>query len=270
MAFQRATGKYQLLDPLSSEDFAALEADILERGVMVPIEFDEDGNVIDGYHRHMICQKHGIKDFPSIVRKGWTEEQKRTHARRMNLARRQLNRDQRRRLIEDELRESPDATNRKIAAALGVDHKTVGSVRERLEADGEIPQVEARTGIDGTTYIRTPTRRSHAPKTDPPVDADGRGVPNHLAGVFQAVADFAALQNELTEIKRRMLKLGEKCGPMKEAKHLVRRHIDQLQGLLGKNVPHAVHQSCKGKGCDGCGSRGYTIGGEIPQVGEDG
>jgi ParB-like chromosome segregation protein Spo0J len=69
----RANGPYQMLDPLSPEDFAALEADILERGVMVAIEFDEDGNVIDGHHRLMICEKHGITDYPTVVRRGWTE-----------------------------------------------------------------------------------------------------------------------------------------------------------------------------------------------------
>lgn len=91
-----ARGPYQCLDPLSPEDFKTLEADILERGVLIPIEFDEDGNVIDGHHRLMICVKHGITDYPTIIRRGWTEQQKRTHARRMNLARRHLTREQRR------------------------------------------------------------------------------------------------------------------------------------------------------------------------------
>ena len=134
--FERATGKYQLLDPLSPEDFAALEADILERGVMIPIEFDEDGNVIDGHHRKMICDKHGIADYPSIIRKGWSEQDKRTHSRRMNLARRHLTREQRRKLIEQELREAPESSNRKIGSSLGVDHKTVGTVRGDLESSG--------------------------------------------------------------------------------------------------------------------------------------
>ena len=77
MKIDRATGPYQLLDPLSPEDFAALEADILERGVMIPIEFDEDDNIIDGHHRLMICRKHGITDYPKVVRKGLTEQEKR-------------------------------------------------------------------------------------------------------------------------------------------------------------------------------------------------
>jgi len=148
----KATGPYQLLDPLSEEDFAALEADILERGVLVAIEFDEDGNVLDGHHRLAICKKHGIEDYPKIVRTGWTEEQKRTHSRRMNLARRQLTREQKRSLIEAELRETPSSSNRKIARLLGVDHKTVASLRTKLAAGGEIPHVSTVSGGDGKTY----------------------------------------------------------------------------------------------------------------------
>lgn len=148
----KATGPYQLLDPLPAEDLAALEADILERGVLVAIEFDEDGNVLDGHHRLAICRKHGIEDYPSIVREGWTEEQKRTHSRRMNLARRQLSRDQKRRLIEEELKETPTKSNRQIAKLLGVDHKTVASARTRLAAGGEIPHVSSVSGDDGKTY----------------------------------------------------------------------------------------------------------------------
>ena len=69
----KATGPYQLLDPLPPEDFAALEADILERGVLVAIEFDEHGNTLDGHHRLAICKKHGITDYPKIIREGWTK-----------------------------------------------------------------------------------------------------------------------------------------------------------------------------------------------------
>ena len=148
----KATGPYQLLDPLPPEDFAALEADILERGVVVAIEFDEHGNVLDGHHRLAICKKHGITDYPKIVREGWTEEQKRTHSRRMNLARRQLTAEQKRKVIAEELRESPTTSNRRIARLLGVDHKTVASVRGKLVAGGEIPHVSVVAGGDGKEY----------------------------------------------------------------------------------------------------------------------
>ena len=47
--------KYQEFDPLTPEEFVALENDILERGVLVPIEFDEDGHVIDGQRPQNQC-----------------------------------------------------------------------------------------------------------------------------------------------------------------------------------------------------------------------
>lgn len=42
--------RYQLLPDLTEEEYEALKADIAERGVMVPIELDEQGNVLDGHH----------------------------------------------------------------------------------------------------------------------------------------------------------------------------------------------------------------------------
>ena len=146
------------MPPLSEADYAALKADIAERGIMVPIEVDENGDVLDGHHRVTICEELGIP-YPRFVREGMDEAAKRTHARRLNIARRHLNSEQKRALIADELRDNPGRTNREIARALGVDDKTVASVRAELEAVAEIPQQDARTGKDGKTYkARKPTR----------------------------------------------------------------------------------------------------------------
>lgn len=51
-----------------------------------------------------------------------------------------LNSEQKRALIADELRDNPGRPDREIARALGVDDKTVASVRAELEAVAEIPQ----------------------------------------------------------------------------------------------------------------------------------
>ena len=67
-------------------------------------------------------------------RPGLDDEEKRTPvARALNLARRQLDRDQKRQIIADQLKETPDRTNRVIAKLLGVSHPTVASVRADLE-----------------------------------------------------------------------------------------------------------------------------------------
>ena len=73
---------------------------------MVPIEYDEQGNVLDG-HRIELCEELGITAWPRLIRHGLSEQQKRQHARRLNLARRHLNAEQRRALIAEELREQP-------------------------------------------------------------------------------------------------------------------------------------------------------------------
>ncbi len=49
-----------LLPPLSDEQYAALEADILQNGCYSPVIVNEDHIVIDGHHRQEICEKHGI------------------------------------------------------------------------------------------------------------------------------------------------------------------------------------------------------------------
>lgn len=217
---ENARGKYQCLDPLSPEDFKALEADILERGVQLPIEFDEDGNVIDGHHRLRICVKHGIEDYPKIIRAGLTEQEKRTHARRMNLCRRHVTPEQRRRLIEQELRENPNGSNRSTAAALGVHHTTVGTVRAGLEAGGEISQVEQRVGADGKVYAMASTAVRRTPRTG--------------GEISQVETELAALDNMLTELKRRMLDLARVRSWPQKQEQLVRRDVARLQKLLGE------------------------------------
>ncbi len=46
------TEKYQVMPSMPPEQFAALKADIAERGVLVPIDVDEDGHILDGHHRY--------------------------------------------------------------------------------------------------------------------------------------------------------------------------------------------------------------------------
>ncbi|WP_258106859.1 ParB N-terminal domain-containing protein [Christensenella minuta] len=49
-----------LLPPLSDEQYAALETDILQNGCYSPIIVNEDMAIVDGHHRQAICEKHGV------------------------------------------------------------------------------------------------------------------------------------------------------------------------------------------------------------------
>lgn len=151
---------YQVMPPLTAEEYNELKNDIAERGVMVPIEYDEHGNVLDGHHRLQICAELGIKDFPKVIRAGMTEAEKRTHARKLNMARRQLSREQRRDLILDEALEHPEKSDRQIAKELSVSPTTVGTVRAQAALDGQVSKLDTSTGADGKQYPRQVEHRS--------------------------------------------------------------------------------------------------------------
>lgn len=84
-----AKPKYQLITKLRPEHYQALKADIEKRGVLVPVEVDEDGAILDGHNRVEIAEKLG-KPYKKIVRRFKTEEEKREHVYKLNLCRRHL------------------------------------------------------------------------------------------------------------------------------------------------------------------------------------
>jgi DNA modification methylase len=146
--------KYQpvlKLPPLPADQYEALRANIAVNGVLIPIIVDSDGRkrgIIDGNHRKKIADELGY-DCPEIVQAGLDEDEKRTLARALNLARRQLNSEQKRELIADQLKETPERSSRWIAKMLGVHHTTVSSVRAEMASTGEFSQLDRTLGQDG-------------------------------------------------------------------------------------------------------------------------
>jgi SAM-dependent methyltransferase len=184
------------MPPLSADERAALKEAIRKDGVLIAVEKDEHGVILDGYHRDEIWRElraEGVKlpDYPVVIRPGLTDTEKRAHARALNLARRHLNREQRRQLIEDQLRETPQQSDRQIAEALGVDNKTVASRRRHLESTEEIPQLQTTEGKDGKSR---PARR-------PAIFAkDSREVKRVQAALSQAPAEV--LPDKILDVKR--------------------------------------------------------------------
>jgi hypothetical protein len=119
---------YQLLPPLTAEEYAALREDIAANGIRVPVDVDEDGQILDGHHRQAIAADLGIP-CPTRVVAGLTEDDKRAHALAVNSHRRALTVAQRRELAAAELERDPFRSDRAIGRLVGVDHKTVGAIR---------------------------------------------------------------------------------------------------------------------------------------------
>lgn len=50
----------ELLPPLSAEQSAALEEDLLRNGCYSPVIVNEDMVIVDGHNRQALCEKHGL------------------------------------------------------------------------------------------------------------------------------------------------------------------------------------------------------------------
>jgi N6-adenosine-specific RNA methylase IME4/ParB-like chromosome segregation protein Spo0J len=156
---------YQVMPDLTPIEYEALKIDIAERGVLVPVEVDENGQLLDGHHRvrawrELKAEGVDMPDYPRMVRSGMTEEQKRNHARSLNVLRRQLSKEQRDEVMRD--MRADGMSYRAIAAAVGVDHKTVMTA---VKQGGEYSPPESVIGKDGKTYPAQQQPKPEAPPT---------------------------------------------------------------------------------------------------------
>jgi ParB-like chromosome segregation protein Spo0J len=155
----KTKNKYQVMPPLSDEEYQALKEDMAENGMLVPVVQDTDGNIIDGHyrvraHQELVAEGRAAGGIPTEERSGLTEDQKRDLAWRLNMQRRHLSSEQKRGAIERKLEESPEWAANRIAKLLGVDDKTVRFMRVWLEGRKEIPKVKKVVGADGKEYPR--------------------------------------------------------------------------------------------------------------------
>jgi hypothetical protein len=152
-----ASGSSPPLPPLTSDEYVALKADIFAHGILVPIDIDSSGAILDGFQRQKIADELKLKNVPRRIIGGLTPEQKRHHRITVNLNRRHLTSAQKRAIVKAELKANPRNSNSFIATLCGITDKTVSAVRHDLEARSEIPKVAEFTGKDGKTYPRRTT-----------------------------------------------------------------------------------------------------------------
>lgn len=165
--------RFQVMPPLSPEEYQELHDDIAANGVLVPIIEDENGVIIDGHHRSKIASELGIP-CPVETLDGKTEEEKRGMAFTLNLKRRHLNREQRRALIAESLKSDPQLSNREHARRTGASHPTVNDLRAEMENDGRLEKFTSRTSGDGRVRPASqPPRPEPEPNhADKPVSHD--------------------------------------------------------------------------------------------------
>lgn len=150
---------YQVMPDLAADEYERLKASVAESGVLVAVELDEHGAILDGHHRvkawnELLDEGAQLPEYPTVVRGGLTDAQKRNHARTLNVNRRQLSKEARDQVIV-EMRQD-GMTLQAIADAVGVSVNTAWNATR----DAELFEIEKLEGKDGKAR---PT--SYAPRS---------------------------------------------------------------------------------------------------------
>ena len=118
------------------------------------------------------------------------------------MARRHLTQEQRRNLIREQLKETPEKSDRQVAKDLGVSNSTVSLQRKDLEDKGEVCESHTSIGSDGKSYPRqvkrkpvsvfNPTKREEKALQNPEVverlqEQNSRASLSHLAPLSAVV-----------------------------------------------------------------------------------
>lgn len=200
-----------LLPPLKTSEREALAADIKANGVLHPIVIDEDGNILDGHHRHAID-----RNAPTVTVEGLSEDEKRAYTIRANLARRNLTGDQTRevaktqREIARRLREADEKrwTQEAVGALLGVAQQTVSDwFTNTGSGESKSPPPDARVKLT-TPAKEEIVRRIEAGEKQDQIASDYGVCPATVTKVKQAA--------ERAEQKAKAVResaLGGDCGP---------------------------------------------------------
>lgn len=149
-----------LLPVLSDEEYAALRADIIARGIVVPVVIDEQGNVIDGQHRLRIAADLGLVDVPMDIRPGLVDSEREALALDLNLHRRHLSTEQRDKVIV--WRRQKGESMRQIAEAVGVSRGTVANALSTVQ-NWTVELPSSVKGKDGKTR---PAKQQPRVRTD--------------------------------------------------------------------------------------------------------
>jgi DNA adenine methylase len=152
--------KYQLMPAYTDEQFAELKEDIRQHGVLQPIEFDTDGNLLDGHHRfrafsELIAEGVDLPMFDRVTRQFDSEEDKIAHVLSLNVRRRHLTPPQISELC-GKLRLPPfNYTLAKIGQVVGMSAVGVWSAIARLDqaTRDQIDQEARIVGKDGSVQL---------------------------------------------------------------------------------------------------------------------
>jgi hypothetical protein len=160
---------------MEGADFDELVADIKAHGLREKIDLYK-GQIVEGRNRYRALQRLGIDPsadptkyfrkaiYPHTVGGDIAPHEQDNDARvrayiiSKNIHRRHLTAEQKRKLLVELVKASPEKSDRTLAKEAGTTHPTIAKARRQAEATGKALPVEKRAGADGKVR-KQPARR---------------------------------------------------------------------------------------------------------------
>lgn len=202
--------------PTDSAILRALRASIERFGVLVPIVYDQHGEMIDGHHRKMIADELDLRFIPEVTLTLPDDPDERAQAIiDINDARRQKLTAEQRQDIAKALREQGHST-RAIAAVVGASKSAIDRDLRQLSHVGQLAEPAAVTGLDGRTRQAKPKLKlapepKPAPKPKPkpkarpkpasaPEPEPQAATSRYWPRLSEGVRDIRAMRDEATKM----------------------------------------------------------------------
>ena len=180
-------GTTLLLDGISRLD--ALEA--------IGVQLVQNGNLVESY-------EHDRKEYPMATTVFDTECDPSAVVRSLNAHRRHLTPEQKRGIIGNLLKASPEKSDRQVAKLAGVSHPHVGKVRRSLEQTGDVETVSTSTDTKGRKQPRTKKRgpaQGRGTLTSGPRAGEPRRIARKLAPLEKLEPTRRRLERENVQLK---------------------------------------------------------------------
>jgi hypothetical protein len=153
---------------IEGAEFDALVEDIRQHGLRELITVDHDEAILDGRNRYRACLAAGITPLFEFY-KG---DDPAGFVFSKNIVRRHLTAEQKRDLIGKLLKATPEKSNRQIAETVKASPTTVGTVRAKLEAAGDVCKLDTRTDKAGRAQPARKPKPEPEPKKFPHGDVE--------------------------------------------------------------------------------------------------
>ena len=150
-----AAEMFPLMSEYDPAGFKELVEDIKKNGLQVPIVLcAADHSVLDGRNRLDALEAAGVGPCcgsAELASGTYTEFDGDPYAYVIsaNIHRRHLTAELKRKLIADVLKATPEKSDRQIAEAVKASRSTVGAVRSKMEAKGDVSKLDTRTDARG-------------------------------------------------------------------------------------------------------------------------